>query len=418
VKFFACIVIIISFLLQTRLSYGNAFRDEKPSNININIAVVVPASGRFSYFGKQFIHGLFLSVGKAGDPRIKYRIINLPVNANSAKIDSIFSHLAKNKISAVIGPIFAGQLKFFASNAVKYKIPVITPSPLFNGKNPMPMVFSYGMTLKQEIRTEMRYAHYDNISSVSVIYPDSGYGLKLLSYINRYSKKYGIAILGDTSYSANTVDFFYNFNSIVEFNSSKNGHLTKAEEAELGITPYDLMHGITKSKPDIPFGGLFVLGGLSKLKLILTQLMYYNISGFPIFGLSALNSRPFIEKYGFYMQNAIFPDGFFKHAQNKTVKKFNSAYKKNYGEMPNILSAEGYDIGGIIIKAASEIKPKNNASISASEGNELRFYNAVLKIKSFKGVCGRSKLKGDRFKKKLYLFKYKDNKIYVLENPF
>ncbi|MHB8232435.1 MAG: penicillin-binding protein activator [bacterium] len=435
--YFACIIIFLfSVILPPRLSYGKAFKNKNTADTSgiINIAVIVPAGGRFSYFSKQFINGLLLSTGDAGGSKIRYIVINLPVNAGAARVDHIFSHLAEKKISAVVGPIFAGQLKYFASNSVRFKIPVITPSPIVTQKNVSPFVFSYGMTLKQEIGTEMKYAGYDNIRSVSVIYPDNGYGLKLLAYINLFAKKYGIKVLVATAYGDKTVDFFYNFDSIVRFNKSESGHLTKAEEAQLGITPYDLMHGITKSKPQIPFNGLFVFGNPSKLKLILTQLMYYNITGFPIFGLSSLDSRPFIEKYGFYMQNAIFPDGFFKHDDNKTVKRFNSAYKKNYGEMPNILSAEGYDIGGILMKAAETIhnlqvsspttgyaafyEPAQPQNPQSKNINADRFYNAILSVKSFKGVCGISRLSGNRFRKSLYLFKYKSNKIYILENPF
>ena len=434
--YFACIIVLFSVILAPRLSYGKAFKNKITADAGgtINIAVAVPAEGRFSYYSKQFINGLLLSLRNAGSHKIRYIIINLPVNAGAARVGYIFSYLAKKKIGAVVGPIFAGQMKYFASNSVKFKIPVITPSPVVSKKSTSPFIFSYGMTLKQEIRTEMKYAGYDNIRSVSVIYPDNGYGLKLLGYINRYSKKYGIRVLNATAYGDKTADFFYNFDSIVRFKKKESGRLSKAEETQIGITPYNLMHGITKSKPDIPFNGLFVLGTPSKLELILTQLMYYNITGFPIFGLSSLDSRPFIEKYGFYMQNAIFPDGFFKHDENKTVKKFNSAYKKNYGEMPNILSAEGYDIGGIIIKAAKTLHNRQDSSVSAeyppSYGqaqssnpqvkniNASMFYKAVLSVKSFKGVCGASRLTGNRFRKSLYLFKYKGNKIYILESPF
>ncbi|MHB1697601.1 MAG: penicillin-binding protein activator [bacterium] len=434
--YFACIIILFSVLLSPPLSYGKAFQNKNSMDTGetIRIAVAVPAEGRFSYYSKQFMNGLLLSLRNADGPKIRYIIINLPVNAGAARVGYVFSYLAKKKISAVVGPIFAGQIEYFAYNSVKFKIPVITPSPVVTSKNTSPFVFSYGMTLKQEIRTEMKYAAYDNIRSVSAIYPDNGYGLKLLGYINRFSKKYGINVLNTTAYRNKTVDFFYNFSSIVRFKKMESGHLSKAEEAQIGITPYNLMHGITKSKPHIPFRGLFVLGNPSKLELILTQLMYYNITGFPIFGLSSLDSRPFIEKYGFYMQNAIFPDGFFKHDENKTVKKFNSAYRKNYGEMPNILSAEGYDIGGIIIKAAETIHNRQASSMSAGylpsyeqappqnpntkDINASAFYKAVLSVKSFKGVCGASRLTGNRFKKSLYLFKYKNNKIYILESPF
>jgi hypothetical protein len=404
----------------------------------VRIALALPTGGRFAFFTKQFINGLFLSLNKQGGLNIKYSIINLPSGADGSNVGRIFASLSKKNASAVIGPLFEGQLKYFASDSVKFKIPVITPSPVIAKEDLSPFVFSYGMTLRQEIKTEIKYAAYAGVRSISAIYPDGGYGLKIMSYINLFSRKYGVNVINSTGYADKTVDFFYNFNSIVKFNNIGSTHVSKAEKAQLGITPYNLMHGITKSKPDIPFNSLFVIGSPSKLELILTQLAYYNITGFPIFGLSSLDSRPFMEKYGFYMQNAIFPDGFFKHDDNKIVKKFDSEYKDTYGEMPNILSAEGYDIGGIIIKAAEKANRYRRADVSASpynypnsnymrqkkaesfsgSGEGMQFYRALLKVKTFKGVCGISKLTGGRFKKPLYLFKYKNNKIYILESPF
>ena len=440
IYFVAGVVLFLSVFLSPSLSAGKTVINKKSRNKGntVKIALALPTGGRFAFFTKQFINGLLLSLNKQGGLNIKYSIINLPVSADGSSVGHMFGSLSKKGVSAVIGPLFEGQLQYFASDSVKFKIPVVTPSPIVAKEDLSPLVFSYGMTLKQEIRTEMKYAAYAGIRSVSAIYPDSGYGLKIMSYINLFSKKYGVNVLNATGYSEKTVDFFYNFNSIVKFNNVGNTHVSKAEQAQLGITPYNLMHGITKSKPDISFNGLFVIGSPSKLELILTQLAYYNITGFPIFGLSSLDSRSFMEKYGFYMQNAIFPDGFFKHDDNKIVKKFSSDYKDTYGEMPNILSAEGYDIGGIIIKAAEKASISDYAPVSESpynylnsngvrsknvsafsgKGNGVKFYRALLKVKTFKGVCGISKLTGGRFKKPLYLFKYKNNKIYILESPF
>ncbi len=427
---------LLSIAVAPLPSYGNTAYDKNISGKGrtIKIAVLLPTEGRFAYFSKQFINGLLLSSNNPDGSKIRYVIVNLPANAGRTNIGYIFGSLAKKGISAVVGPIFAGQLKYFAHNSVKFKIPVITPSPLAAKEDISPFVFGYGMTLKQEMKTEIKYAAYAGINSISVIYPYGGYGEKILAYIRHYSLRYGINILNTAAYDSKTVDFFNNFNSIVRFHNVEQGHLTKAEEAQLGVTPYDLMHGITKAKPTIPFKGLFVIGSPSKLELILTQLMYYNIDGFPIFGLSSLDSQSFVEKYGFYMQGAIFPNGFFKYDDNGVVKKFDAAYKKYYGKMPNILSAEGYDIGGILIKAAEKLPRPGAAAISGGGSlplglgqlqnlpdkdiNGIAFYGSILRVKSYKGVCGISRLNGNRFKKGLYLFKYKNNKIYILESPF
>ncbi len=408
--FIICLSFLLIIFTYPALSIGKTIA--KKGKGVVRIAVTMPMKGDFAFFGRQFIDGMLLSLNKRKASNIKFVIVNLPLSAGGKSIANLFDSLKQKGVSAVIGPLFEGQLKYFAKYSAKFKIPAITPSPVIAKKDLSPFVFSYGMTLKQEIRTEIKYARYSDIKSVSVIYPDNGYGPKILSYISFFSKKYGINILNTTAYGSNTVDFFNNFNGIVKFNGITDRHVSAAEKAELGVTKYDLMHGITKSTPDIPFDALFVIGSLPKMKLILTQLVYYNITGFPTFGLSSLDSRSFIEKNSFYMQNAIFPDGFFKNDRNEIVKKFSGIYKKTYGKTPNILSGEGYDIGGIIIKAANEMNFSKNNNRTGIE-----FYHAILKIKIFKGVCGISKLKGNRFEKSLYLFRYKNGKIYILKNP-
>ena len=401
-------------------SYAKTAVQTKNSHV-IRIAIAMPISGTYAFFGKQFVNGMILSLNKSGErgaSRVRFITVNLPITAGKTVIGGLFKSLRKKDVSAIIGPLFEGQLKYFVKYSNKFKIPVITPSPIITKNESSNYVFSYGMTLKQEIKTEMKYAEEQGIKFVSVIYPDYGYGSLIFKYIKIYSKKYGISLSGSTAYGENTVDFFNNFQNIVVFNGASNVHVSAAEKAELGVTKYDLMHGITETRPNIPFDGLFVIGGNSKLKLILTQLTYYNINGFPIFGLSSLDSRSFMEKNGFYMENSFFPDGFFKHAHNAIVKKFSSAYKNSYGKTPNILSAEGFDIGKIVIKASaleSNAVGSSQSNQNAPKGES--FYKAISKIKKIKGVCGVINLKNNIFHKSLYLFNYKNGKIYILKNP-
>ena len=414
VIFFTIFIFSLYACKSAAAKNGNALNKESV----IRIALVMPVEGRYAFFGKQFVHGMLLSLKKREASKVKFIIVNLPLSADKTSIYGLFKSLNKQGVSAIIGPLFAGQLKYFSKYSDEFKIPVITPSPVVPKNYLSHFVFSYGMTLKQEIKTNMKYAYEHGIKSVSVIYPYYGYGPLILKYIIFYAKKFGITLLNKTAYNRNTVDFFNNFENLVIFNAITNRNVTAAERAELGVTKYDLMNGITKSKPNIPFGGLFVLGGKSKLKLILTQLVYYNITGFPLFTLSSIDSRRFMEKNAFYMENSFFPDGFFKHAHNAKVKKFSSAYKKSYGKAPNILSAEGYDIGKIVIKASAlESNAVGSRPSNQNAPKGVSFYKAILKIKKIKGVCGIINLKNNIFKKSLYLFNYKNGKIYILKNP-
>ncbi|MHB8290960.1 MAG: type 1 periplasmic-binding domain-containing protein, partial [bacterium] len=201
------------------------------------------------------------------------------------------------------------------------------------------------------------------------------------------------------------------------------------EENQLGVTPYDLMHGITKAKPYIPFNGLFIVGSTGKLNLILTQLAYYNITGIKLFGLSSVDNKRFLNKYSFYMQGIVYPNGFFSDSRNKFVKNFVKSYKNYYNEKPNILSAEGYDMGNIVIKSIMMRSGSNayesikngiqaNDSININNDNRQSLYRSLLKLKSFKGVCGISHIRGRNFIKGLYLFQLKNDKIYIIRSPF
>lgn len=435
--------IFILFLLAgfNRICYGS---NNYNNNRTVRIAVMIPTSGVYSFFGKQFLDGVLFSDYKNTKSKVKFLIVNLPYNVHHSAIKDIFYSLYKKNISAIIGPLFSNQLQYFSRYSAKYKIPVISPAPVKFSKYKSPYLFHYGMTLKDQLKADLKYAKDKGIDVLSGIYPYNSYGRTVASFIRNIAAKYGLDMRNMTAYNDKTVDFFYNFNSIVAFQNVGQGNLTKAQEEELGVTPYDLMHGITKAKPKIPFNGFFVIGSVSKLKLILTQLTYYNITGIHIFGLSTFDSPSFLYKNSFYMQKAVFPGGFFLHSNNPYVKNFISLYSKYYNDKPNILSAEGYDIGAIIIKAAFNAgKLSKNDTIyqaqNSSSNNGQNFnssflpayfnkpnlvshdallYHSILNIKVFKGVCGISYLYKRNFKKSLYLFEFKNDKIYVLKSPF
>lgn len=430
--YFLTAIIFITAMVLPKVSLADA-QGSSAGVKEVKIGVAVPITGRFSFFGKQLMNGLFLSLqtkgsaaalsGEAGSLaapygdehfNIKYMVVDLSPGAGPKTIESVFRSFAMNKVSAVIGPMFGPQVKYFESESLKYKIPAITPAPASLGRDNPSFLFSYGMTLKHEIATEIKYAANSGIKSISVIYPNNVYGLKLLKYIEFFSSKYGLKISGASGYTDNATDFFGNFSSIVKFSNLGGGKVTKQEKEQLGVTSYNLMNGITKAKPIIPFNGLFIIGSPSKMELILTQLAYYNISGFPIFGLSSLDSASFMKKYAFYMKDAVFPDGFFLSDTNKAVQDFKAHYKAVYGKVPNILSAEGYDIGGIIKKTVSAAGFSGSLGSLSGEG----FYRALIKIKQYKGVCGISRISGNRFKKQLYLFEFKNNTLYLLQSPF
>jgi ABC-type branched-subunit amino acid transport system substrate-binding protein len=395
-------------------------------NNSVNIAVIVPKNGRYKYFGKQFLDGILFSIQKNKKANIKFIIVSLPFNAGRGSIKNLFKSIDKKNISAIIGPLFVSQIAYFSKYSSIYKIPVFTPAPLNFSKDKSPYLFHYGMTVKNEVSADLQYAETKGIDKISVIYPDNAYGKKTIQYINAIGSKLGINIVDETAYEKHTVDFFYNFNLLVRFQDMGHGHMTKAEENQLGVTPYNLMHGITKAKPYIPFGGLFLIGSTGKLKLILTQLAYYNITGIKLFGLSQIDNKKFLNKYSFYMQGIVYPGGFLPDSRNKFVKNFVKSYKNYYNEKPNILSAEGYDMGNIVIKSIM-MRSGSNAyesiknSIQANGGinnNRQLLYRSLLKFKSFKGVCGISHIRGRDFIKGLYLFQLKNNKIYIIRSPF
>ena len=401
-------IVFTSIFLFSRGAYAGSSGQER----QVKIAVALPVSGTYGFFGKQFVNGVIFSAKQNKNSGTKFLLVNLPPQAGKNVIKDMFRSFKQENIAGVIGPLFSSQLSYFARYSSKYKIPVISPAPVKNSHYDSPYLFNYGMTVKSQVKADLRYAKDKGIDFISAIYPDNPYGNRIASYLNRYAGKYGLTIQNTTAYANKTVDFFYNFSSIVTFQNIGGGNMTKAQENELGVTPYDLMHGITKAKPQIPFDGLFVIGSADKLKLILTQLVYYNITGVHLFGLSDFDSPHFLGKYGFYMQGAVFPNGFFVHSSNKAVKDFVSKYSKYYGHKPNILSAEGYDIGDIMIKAA--LLARN----SQKQPTGRSVYKSLLNIKVFKGVCGISRLFANMFKKGLYLFKLENNTIVILNSPF
>jgi len=101
--------------------------------------------------------------------------------------------------------------------------------------------------------------------------------------------------------------------------------------------------------------------------------------------------------------------GFDPTVDNELIRKFNSNYKKKYGENSDLFSAEGYDA----LKIVANILTKGT-----TEPGEIK--EELYKLKDFPGVTGSITFNqfGDPINRNIFLKTIKNNQYIILEkNP-
>jgi ABC-type branched-subunit amino acid transport system substrate-binding protein len=143
------------------------------------------------------------------------------------------------------------------------------------------------------------------------------------------------------------------------------------EEEECTIYP-------DKPEPFVNFDAVFIPDNYQRVAMIAPQLPYHDVQDVLLIGTSLWQSPQLIETARDYVQNAIFPSGFFEKSGKPDVRTFIASYKANYDSEPGMLAAVGYDTVRILqqIMEGEDVQTRK----------DIR--NKLFEIQGFEGVTG------------------------------
>jgi ABC-type branched-subunit amino acid transport system substrate-binding protein len=112
--------------------------------------------------------------------------------------------------------------------------------------------------------------------------------------------------------------------------------------------------------------------------MIAPQLAFHDVFGVRLMGTRLWDSPKLLEMAANYLQGAFFSSGFVIESDNPRVMGFVADYENNFGSLPGILAANGYDTVCLMKAVLSEYGPKTR--------DNLR--QCLLDVPVFEGVTG------------------------------
>lgn len=345
---------------------------KKEKATEIKIGVIAPLTGDAAVYGSALKKGLDLAeeeINRTGG--IKGKKIFLIYEDSQADPKSAISAFNKltslNNVSAIVGDMFSSTTLSIAPLAQKNKIVLLSPTA---SSEKVPKTGDF----------------------VFSIYPSDSYDGKFVGNFTSSSLQKKTAVVmfvqADAMVSVKNA-FMETFRELGGKVLLDEGYAPKTDDFRSILTK------IKSVKPEV----IFIPGYLEETAKIVTQAKEIGIeSQFitistaydeKLFSLATNASEGLILSAPFYEQTSKQPE----------IVAFQEAFKKKYGEMPNVWAAYGYDSLNIIISAI-------NNSISSN----IPLNVALGKLKNFSGVTGDTTLSNERMvEKQLRIMIVKDN---------
>jgi ABC-type branched-subunit amino acid transport system substrate-binding protein len=356
------------------------------------IGCVLPLSGRYGDYGSNSLDAILLAAG-IFDERNKtpWRIIaedsqRMPEGATAA-----VARLAKEEnVIAIIAVAGTAEASEIAQEANKWKIPIILITPREGVTSANDYVFQHFLTPTQQIEALTKYALNDlNCAIFSILYPQDDYGVEMVKIFRAEANSLGGRVERAIPYSKTQTDFKEEINKVTN-NSVSAAKKANADNPEI------------KVRVSIDFEALFIPDSYQRVKMIASQLAFYDVKGIPLLGTSLWNSPDLFRKGAEYLEGAVFADSFFVNGFYQETNDFVDIFYAAYSREPENIEALSYDTMGMIINV---LQDKN---IQTRE----QFIAGLQQVDNYKGATGNTSFSGDRVARKTaFILKVKDGKL-------
>ncbi|MCX5848515.1 MAG: penicillin-binding protein activator, partial [Deltaproteobacteria bacterium] len=242
-----------------------------PDKLNRNtLGCVLPLSGQYADSGNKALDAILLSAGIFDEKNKTSREIivedsrGLP-EATKAAIERLAN--TKN-VMAIIAITGMAEAMDAASEANKWKVPLILITSKEGVTSAGEYVFQHFLTPTQQIRALAKYAIDDlNCAIFSILYPQDDYGEEMVKIFREEVARIGGKVEKAIPYSKKQTDFKEEINKLTD----NIVHSAKKINADKNI-PKDPIR--------VDFEALFIPDSGSRVKMITSQLAFYDIKDF------------------------------------------------------------------------------------------------------------------------------------------
>ena len=354
-----------------------------PPAVKINrntLGCVLPLSGQYADLGNKAQDAIFLATGmldEKNNPLWKVIVEDsrgLPEGTKAA-----IAHLANaENVMAIIAVTGTAEAMDAAREADKWKVPLILITPKEGVTSIGEYVFQNFLTPSQQIRALVKYALDDlNYAIFSVLYPQDDYGEEMVKIFREEVIHIGGKVEKAIAYSKNQTDFKEEINKLT-------GTIVNAPQKKRNDQAEN------KTTISVDFEALFIPDSASRVKLITSQLDFYDVKGFQLLGTSLWHSPDLLKNGTEYLEEAIFVDSFFTNSFYPETNNFVDVYYIKYSREPENIEALAYDTAGIIIGVLDNKEIKTRG----------QFADALKKMNNYDGATGSIYFDSDRVAQK------------------
>jgi ABC-type branched-subunit amino acid transport system substrate-binding protein len=228
-----------------------------------------------------------------------------------------------------------------------------------------------------------------NCATISILYPKDDYGTEMVKYFRTEIAPLGGKVLRAVPYNKIQTDFTEEIDKVTNYaiRAEKKAHAEKTE---------------MKVPVSLGFDAMFIPDSYRRVKMITSQLEFYDIKGIKLLGTSLWNSPELLKKNPEYLEGAVFVDSFFVNSFYPEANDFVDIYYAAYSREPESIEALAYDTAGIMI---SVLERKDVQS-------REQFVSGLRRVGNYKGATGNISFAEDRLARKTaFIIRVKNGKL-------
>ncbi len=363
------------------------------SPVNRNtIGCIFPLTGRFGDAGGKALDAVLLSA-EIFNQRFPspWKIIVVDSGDSAEKIKQAVAYLAdQKKVMAIVAISGTAEANDAAREAQKRQVPLIMIASKEGVTEAGEYVFQHFLTPTQQIEALTKYARNTlNVGIFSVLYPQDDYGEEMVRHFRSEVQKTGGKVDKAIPYNKTQTDFTEQIKTLTGNN------------IETSETVYATTEDALKSL-SLGFEALFIPDSVLRVKMIASQLAFYDAKGLKLLGPSLWHSPDLMKKGIEYLEGASFVDSFLVNGLLSHTNDFVDIYYSAYGREPGNIEALSYDTMEMVLSILEDQQIKTRAE----------FIRALLALEGFRGATGSISFGGNRVAQKdAFILRVQNGKI-------
>lgn len=289
------------------------------------IGVLLPLSGQYGQFGQRVKQGLELALEEAGVNNISFSFRDTQGSPEQAVME--YQTLVQNdRVSLVLGPLLAETSERVARESEREGVPIISLSKRKGLPEIGPNVFRFGATAENQVREIIAYAvGVLQVNSLAIVYPETGQGAEFREVFSREIRKQGRELAGEFGYS--------------ELNEENTDSLLQA---------------LSQNGPQ----AIFFADELENLWPLLQRLPQSSLRSAKLLGTALWDDPVAVRGVSSLLDGAAYVSPFFVQSTRPEISTFVEKFRDKFGKSPDLLAAQGYDLGRIALELFQEPTPQ------------------------------------------------------------